>query len=88
MRQDAARLLKLTSGFIGSITLTLPPQHHRVDQIFRLLASNMSESYNELIEGWVYPRSTYLVNMRLWIKRYRDALSQFLFGLGNELSSG
>jgi len=45
----------------------------------------MAEGGDQLIECWIYARSTYLLYLRLRIKWYSDALADFFFGLGNEL---
>lgn len=45
----------------------------------------MAECGYELIESRIHARSTYVLYLRLWIKRYSDALSNFLFCLGDEL---
>ncbi len=45
----------------------------------------MAQCRDELIESWVYTRSTYVLYLRLWIERYRYALADLLFCLGNEL---
>jgi hypothetical protein len=45
----------------------------------------MAKGRNQLIEGRVYTKSTYLFYLRFGVKRHSYALAYLLFGLGNEL---
>jgi hypothetical protein len=45
----------------------------------------MAECRDQLIEGWIYAGSAYLLYLGFRIKGYGDALAHFFFGLGNEL---
>ncbi len=71
-------------GLIGSVALALPPEHHRVDERLGLLLGDVPEGHNELVKGGVHAGAAYLLNLRLRVKRYRDALVQLLLGLCNE----
>lgn len=77
--------LQLAPSFLCGIAFAFPPQHHGIDESFRLRTGDVAEGHYELVKSRIYARATYSVDIRLGFEGDGDAFAELLLGLGYEL---
>jgi hypothetical protein len=79
----------LTHGlfsFQDSITFSLSPEHYRIDQGFGLLARDMSQCRDQLVEFRVRARAAYFLHRRFGFAQFRDGLVDLVVRLSDKLT--